>query len=63
MLVVGWFAWWAAFGARRAAQRECMHHQLAPGAGEEHVSWITGRLVDSGSRKLHSCSRCGQHWW
>lgn len=40
----------------QSLQRRCMHHQGAE-------SFVTGQLVDSGTRKMWRCSKCGQVWF
>jgi hypothetical protein len=42
---------------RWRARRECFHHNCATGE-----SFITGRLVDLGRRKLFTCRECGRRW-
>ncbi len=38
-------------------QRACVHHNRSTGE-----TWLTGRLIDTGMRKMWACRRCGQTW-
>jgi hypothetical protein len=49
-------------------QRDCMHHLLATagtplGGANGAKSFITGRLIDMGRRKMLTCGRCDQRWF
>jgi hypothetical protein len=39
------------------ARRRCFHHDHTSGK-----SWVRGRLVDLGRRKLFDCDHCGKTW-
>lgn len=42
---------------RQIQQRACVHHGRHTGE-----TWLKSELVDSGSRKIWTCTGCGQTW-
>jgi ribosomal protein L37AE/L43A len=42
---------------RQIQQRGCVHHGRNTGE-----TWLKSELVDSGARKIWTCTGCGQTW-
>ena len=53
----------------RRKQRNCWHHGRTPSQnpGQPQLwiarSYITSQLIDSGSRKMFECTKCGKMWF
>lgn len=46
--------------ARWRKRRNCFHHWHRTG---HEMSWITSELIDSGRRKMFTCTECGRRWF
>jgi hypothetical protein len=54
--------WW--YGRESRKRKYCFHHDIGgnPANTRPAHSFIHQELIDTGMRKLYSCSKCGKVW-